>query len=68
MHLKTPDLNETYPAFILSEGKVDHLFIGKTCIKLVTTLDIINNYQSNVFSFDLWLYIRNEMTVVRNLN
>ena len=56
MHLKTPDLNETYPAFILSEGKVDHLFIGKTCIKLGTTLDIINNYQSNVFSFDLWLY------------
>ena len=49
MHLKKPDLTETYPAFILAEGKVDRLFICKSCNKLRITLDTINNYQSNGF-------------------
>ena len=45
---KKPDLTETYPAFILlSDRKVDSLFIGKNCSKLGITLDTINNYQSN---------------------
>ena len=39
MHLKKPDLTETYPAFILSEGKIDHLFVGKICSKLDITLE-----------------------------
>ena len=42
-------MTETYPAFILSEGKVNHNFIGKSCSKFDITLDTINNYQSNVF-------------------
>ena len=29
----------------LSEGKVNHIFIGKSCSKLVITLGTINNYQ-----------------------
>ena len=46
---KKPDLTETYPAFILlSDRKVDSLFIGKNCRKLgITSSDTINNYQSN---------------------
>ena len=41
-------MTETYPAFILvSDRKVDSLFIGKTCSKLGITLHTINSYQSN---------------------
>ena len=51
---KKPDLTETYPAFILlSDRKVDSLFIGKNCSKLGITLDTINNYQSNSDFFAL---------------
>ena len=50
-------MTETYPAFILSEGKVNRVFIGKSCSKLD-----INNYQSNsvFFFFDQWLHIRKD--------
>ena len=44
MHLKKLDSTETYPTFIISEGKVDHLFIGKSFSKLDITLDTIHNY------------------------
>ena len=40
MHLKKPDLTETYLAFILSEGKDDCPFVGKSCSKLGITLEI----------------------------
>ena len=40
MHLKNPDLTETYPVIILSEGKVNRIFIGKGCGKFGITLDI----------------------------
>ena len=53
MHLKNPDLTETYPAIILSEGKVNHIFIGKICSKLDITLDTINIYQCNNVFFCL---------------
>ena len=42
-------MTETYQAIILSEGKVNQIFIGKSCSKLDITLVTINNYQSNVF-------------------
>ena len=55
MHLKkkNPDLTRTYPAFTLSEGEVDCLFIGKSCSKFGIILDTINNYPSNIFFFFL---------------
>ena len=47
---KNPELTETYPAFILlTDRKVDSLFIGKNCSKLGITLHTINSYQSNDF-------------------
>ena len=69
MHLKNPDLTETYPVIILSEGKVNRIFIGKSCGKFGITLDIPSIITNLImfFFFDQWLYIRKDEYCKKNL-
>ena len=66
---KNPDLTEAYLAFILSEGKVGCIFIGKSCSNLDDiTLHTINNYQSNVFFSLTSGYILEKMHIVKEIS